>query len=94
MTFVFFVFRRPICQASELERKIKLCKDVPSLARRLGQGGGMMEMVAGEMMGENSDGPVRRKSCVCSAVRWHGIRKQVQWREGLIHKEALRPNTA
>ena len=67
--FVFFMYRRPICQASELERKIKLCKDVPSLARRLGQGGGMMEMVAGEMMGENSDGPVRRKPCVCSAVR-------------------------
>lgn len=46
-------------QAGELERKIKLCEDVPGLAARLGQGGGMMEMVAGEI---NSDKPVRLHS--------------------------------
>lgn len=33
----------------ELERKIKLCEDVPALAARLSKGSGMMEMVAGQM---------------------------------------------
>lgn len=48
-----------VIQAPELERKIKLCEDVPGLAARLGQGGGMMEMVEGEI---NSDNPVRHCS--------------------------------
>ncbi len=41
-------------KAPHLERKIRLCKDVPGLAERLGKGGGMMEMVAGEINGGKS----------------------------------------
>eukprot|EP00903_Cladosiphon_okamuranus_P016881 g15563.t1 len=50
-------------RASELERKINLCKDVPSLASRLGKGGGMMEMVAGEI---DSEGPVSTRRTASS----------------------------
>ena len=56
-------------QASELERKIKLCKDVPSLASRLGKGVGMMEMVAGKI---DNDGPVRQQTC-CGTVLAVGV---------------------
>ncbi|CAM9577944.1 unnamed protein product [Pylaiella littoralis] len=41
-------------KAPDLERKIKLCEDVPGMAARLGQGGGMMEMVAGEIDSDNA----------------------------------------
>ncbi|CAM9247529.1 unnamed protein product [Hapterophycus canaliculatus] len=36
-------------KAANLERKIKLCRDVPALTSRLGKGTGMIEMLAGEM---------------------------------------------
>lgn len=50
-------------KAPQLERKIRLCKDVPGLAERLGKGGGMMEMVAGEI---NGGKPVRNAREWCA----------------------------
>lgn len=55
-------------QVPELERKIKLCEDVPALAARLSKGSGMMEMVAGQM---DHNKPVRprihARVCVLSS---------------------------